>query len=43
MVMIQTIKMKLMIILISNLYYPNKIFDMNDVGYYLQLLTTYCS
>ena len=25
-------KMKLTIILISNLYYPNKTFDMNDVA-----------
>ena len=24
--------MKLIMILISNLYYPNKVFDMNDVG-----------
>ena len=34
MIMIKTIKMKLMIILItfmSSLYYPNKIFDMNDM------------
>ena len=29
--MILTIKMKLMIIFISSLYYPNKIFDMNDM------------
>ena len=35
MIMIQTIKRKLMIIFIifiSSLYYPNKIFDMNDVS-----------